>query len=35
MPYFCEDHGCCDLNPTDEIRDSAINAEMIYRGYTT
>lgn len=25
----------CDLNPTDEIRDSAVNAEMIYRGYNT
>jgi hypothetical protein len=35
MPYFCEENGCCDLNPSDEIRDSAINAEMIYRGYNT
>ncbi|MHA7146755.1 DUF4192 domain-containing protein [Arthrobacter sp. TmT3-37] len=35
MPYFCEDNGCCDLNPSDEIRDSAINAELIYRGYST
>ncbi|MHA7241493.1 DUF4192 domain-containing protein [Arthrobacter sp. TMS1-12-1] len=33
--YFCEDGGCCTLNPLDEVRDSAVNAEMIYRGYST
>ncbi|MEG9250258.1 DUF4192 domain-containing protein [Arthrobacter sp. Soc17.1.1.1] len=34
-PYFCEDSGCCTLNPTNEIRDSIMNAELIYRGYNT
>ncbi|BBE24589.1 hypothetical protein MN0502_34720 (plasmid) [Arthrobacter sp. MN05-02] len=34
-PYFCEESGCCELNPTDEIRDSAMNAELVYRGYST
>lgn len=30
--YFCTDPGCCTLHPLSEIRDSALNAELIYRG---
>lgn len=33
--YFCEDVGCCTLNPLEEVRDSTVNAEMVYRGYST
>ena len=30
--YFCEDPACCPMQPLSSIRDSAVNAEMIYRG---
>jgi hypothetical protein len=30
--YFCTDPGCCTLHPLSEIRDSARNAHLIYRG---
>lgn len=30
--YFCDDPFCCPLHPLSEIRDSAVNAEMVYAG---
>ena len=30
--YFCEDPVCCQLQPLSAIRDSAMNAEMVFAG---
>ncbi|MDP9890042.1 hypothetical protein J2S98_004039 [Arthrobacter oryzae] len=30
--YFCEDPACCRMQPLSSIRDSAVNAELVYRG---
>lgn len=30
--YFCEDTGCCTLNPLSDIDDSVLSAHMVYSG---
>lgn len=30
--YFCDDPACCQLRPLNEIRDSAMSAEMVFAG---